>query len=75
MNRGFSIKNMNEGLDIMPDMPDQNYRMERTLQIMNRMNESASDSTNAVTCPICGSKLKSKGQFTRHPNNQIFQDG
>lgn len=54
MNREFSIKNMNEGLDIMPDMPDQNYRMERTLQIMNRMNESASDSTNAVTCPICG---------------------
>lgn len=54
MNREFSIKNMNEGLDIMPDMPDQNYRMERTLQIMNRMNESANDTTNAVTCPICG---------------------
>ena len=54
MNRGFSIKNMNEGLDIMPDMPDQNYRMERTLQIMNRMNESATDSANAVTCAICG---------------------
>ena len=54
MDKEFCIKNMNEGLDIMPDMPNQNYRMERTLQIMNRMNESANGPTNAVTCPICG---------------------
>ena len=24
-------------------------------------------------CPICGCRLHSKGTFTRHPNNQIFQ--
>ncbi len=24
-------------------------------------------------CPLCGQKLYSKGRFTRHPNNQIFQ--
>lgn len=33
------------------------------------------DIDHSLKCPICGSKLKSKGQFTRHPNNQIFQDG
>lgn len=27
-----------------------------------------------LKCPICGCKLKSKGQFTRHLNNQILQD-
>lgn len=26
-------------------------------------------------CPLCGSKLYSKGKFQRHPNNQVFQDG
>ena len=26
-------------------------------------------------CPICGSRLHSKGRFSRHPNNQILQDG
>ena len=26
-------------------------------------------------CPLCGSKLHSKGQFKRHPNDQILQDG
>ena len=26
-------------------------------------------------CPLCGHKLHSKGKFTRHPNNQILQDG
>ena len=24
-------------------------------------------------CPLCGRRLYSKGQFVRHPNNQIFQ--
>lgn len=28
-----------------------------------------------LKCPICGSKLNSKGKFSRHPNNEIFQDG
>lgn len=26
-------------------------------------------------CPLCGSKLYSKGKFQRHPNNQVLQDG
>lgn len=26
-------------------------------------------------CPLCGSRLHSKGQFKRHPNDQILQDG
>lgn len=28
-----------------------------------------------LRCPVCGYKLNSKGRFTRHPNNQILQDG
>lgn len=28
-----------------------------------------------MICPLCGEKLHSKGRFTRHPNNQILQDG
>ena len=28
-----------------------------------------------MTCPLCGAKLYSKGKFSRHPNNQILQDG
>ena len=28
-----------------------------------------------LTCPLCGAKLHSKGKFSRHPNNQILQDG
>lgn len=28
-----------------------------------------------LVCPICGSKLYSKGRFTKHPKNQILQDG
>ena len=28
-----------------------------------------------LSCPVCGSKLNSKGLFTRHPKNQILQDG
>lgn len=27
-----------------------------------------------LKCPLCGSKLNSKGKFIRHPNNEIFQD-
>jgi transposase len=26
-------------------------------------------------CPLCGSRLHSKGRFRRHPNDQILQDG
>ena len=26
-------------------------------------------------CPVCGSRLHSKGTFKRHPNNQSFQGG
>lgn len=26
-------------------------------------------------CPLCSSRLHSKGQFKRHPNDQILQDG
>ena len=29
----------------------------------------------SLTCPICGSRLHSKGLFTRKPNNPILQDG
>lgn len=28
-----------------------------------------------LVCPLCGYKLNSKGQFRRHPNNQILNDG
>lgn len=28
-----------------------------------------------LICPLCGSKLNSKGRFIRHPKNQILQDG
>lgn len=28
-----------------------------------------------MSCPLCGHKLNSKGQFKRHPNNQILNDG
>ena len=28
-----------------------------------------------LSCPVCGSKLNSKGLFTRHPKHQILQDG
>ena len=26
-------------------------------------------------CPLCGSRMHSHGQFTRHPNNQVLADG
>lgn len=26
-------------------------------------------------CPVCGSRLYSKGKITRHPNNPVLQDG
>lgn len=28
-----------------------------------------------LICPLCGSKLNSKGRFIRHPKNQILKDG
>lgn len=28
-----------------------------------------------LVCPLCGSKLKSKGKFSRHPKHQVLQDG
>lgn len=28
-----------------------------------------------LSCPLCGSKLNSKGKFTRHPRNPVLQDG
>ena len=58
-------------LDIVdPDSKITNFVIEGTVKYVTL----TKNSENKV-CPLCGSKLYSKGKFQRHPNNQVLQDG
>ena len=62
----------NDIMDLL-ELYDEDSEILESTTVGNIKSVTISKIRREMYCPICGCRLHSKGTFTRHPNNQIFQ--